>query len=94
VNAKSLAEGSKKKSKYRVEYEKYQKIKDENQRLTDIMFNLRKELYLIEVINFTFINIFRSIIKKLLILKFIEYIKLGKVMMLSIIMKCNNSILI
>lgn len=50
ANTKSLVEETKKKSKYRIEYEKYQKVKDENQRLTDIMFNLRRELHLIEVI--------------------------------------------
>jgi hypothetical protein len=56
ANAKSMEEETKKKSKYRTQYEKYKKIKDENQRLTDIMFNLRRELYLIEV-SFVFLKI-------------------------------------
>jgi hypothetical protein len=50
ANAKNLAEETKKKSKYRIEYEKYLRIKDENQRLTEMMFNLRRDLYLIEVL--------------------------------------------
>jgi len=49
ANAKNILEESKKKSNYRIEYEKYLKIKDENQKLTEVMFNLRRELYQIEV---------------------------------------------
>ena len=49
ANAKNSAVETNKNSKYRIEYEKYTQIKEENQKLTDMMFNLRRDLYLIEV---------------------------------------------
>jgi len=50
ANNKNSAVETNKNSKYRIEYEKYSQIKEENQKLTDMMFNLRRELYQIEVI--------------------------------------------